>query len=686
MLRIRNYRWSSVLGIVLVFAFGALLLGSVTPERAFAAAAGLDQTQFMSVAELREGMVGTAKTVFHGTKIEDFEVEILSVMPESGTSGDMILARVSQEVIERTGGVVQGMSGSPVYVDGKLIGAISGAYRNNPDGLAVITPIHSMLTVLERVKRSGGELQLKGEAWAPLATPIMASGLSHRAMDTLADATRPWGMYPVESGRLWPGAMGSATDVELEPGAALGMQWVRGDVNLTSVGTVTHVDGEEFIAFGHTAGSWGDINAFASTAYVNAIVKSTDIGFKLASPLETVGTISQDRFAAVGGTIGKLPPVVTYDVRVNDKDSNKEYEYQFEVVRSEQFTNRFSASALLGVLDRAIDRLGPGTSRVIYRIFGKDMEPVVRDNLYYSAIDIAAVSLSELLEATDLLLRNEFKAVEVERVQLEVEVDSSRQTAVIERARPMRHAVAPGESLNVEVVIRPYRGKRETKIVRLDIPEYVQPGTVHVTVRGGGSGYLFAEKTPYHEELDDKSEEKTDGTQPPSNAESLDKLIKDLGQRPRHQDLVVEFVPYLDPYDPAEQAIPAMGEVEDSPDASDGTNVLGRSGSRYASTTDENIPPTASDGWNGKQPDPIRSVLATQYYLEGEIGFELNILSVQESDSSTGATDVSEDDSDATTAGDQQSKDDSQQTGDEGEEPNAEASENSTQPEAPEEN
>ena len=119
----------------------------------------------------------------------------------------------------------------------------------------------------------------------------------------------------------------------------------------------------------------------------------------------------------------------------------------------------------------------------MYRVYTDDLEPIIRDNVYYSTIDISAVSLSELLEVTQLLLRNEFKAVDIERVELEVDIDSSRQTATIEKARPARTTVAPGESVNVEVVIRPYRGERETKIIRLDIPENAQPSSVHVSVR-----------------------------------------------------------------------------------------------------------------------------------------------------------------------------------------------------------
>ena len=157
-------------------------MGAVLWQWPVAAAAVETQSsdaRFMSVGQLREGMKGVAKTVFHGTTIEEFDVEILSVLPDAGAGGDLILGKVSDEVIERAGGVVQGMSGSPVYVDGKLIGAISGAYRNNPDGLAAITPIEDMLQVLDRVQ--GTEpIALNPSTMVAAKTPLMASGLSSR--------------------------------------------------------------------------------------------------------------------------------------------------------------------------------------------------------------------------------------------------------------------------------------------------------------------------------------------------------------------------------------------------------------------------------------------------------------------------------------------------------------------------
>lgn len=681
MLKKCTYRWHKsfslalLLVLVVLFGFGAILSGA-------AAAPATDASPFMPVSQLREGMRGIGKTVFHGTTIEEFDVEILSVLPDFGPSGDAILAKVSSEVLDKAGGVVQGMSGSPVYVDGRLIGAISGAFRNNPDGLAVITPIESMLHVLDRVQpEEDGPLKRAGQ-WKQLSTPLLASGLSPRALRTLTESTKEWGMHPVEGGGIGrlPETPDNPSSVRLEPGAALGMQWVRGDVNVMSVGTVTYVDGRRFVAFGHTAGAWGDISAFASTAYVNAIVKSQDIGFKLASPLDAVGTISQDRFAAVAGTVGKLPPTVDYEVKVHDKDSGKRSEFHFEVVRDEQFTNRFSASALLGVLDRAIDRLGPGTSRVVYRVYVDGMEPIVRDNLFYSNIDISAVSLTEVLELSDLLLGNEFKAVNLEKVELEVEVDSSRQTAVIEKVQPDRRTVSPGESVNVEVIIRPFRGRRETKIVRLDIPEGVQPGTVHVTVRGGGWGYLLAEKTPYHEELNGKEREKPEDAQPPTNAESLDKLIKDLVQRPRYQDLVVEFVPYLNPYgtqDGNEAAVPASGSTDTPQDDEGGgsgvsANMLARGYGSVPVSGGDTPSTTEGDDWNEQQPEPVRSVLATQYCLEGELGFELNIVAPPEASETIREDEASQTlEEDADVSSEVLSKEDKESDDNEGSQPNS---------------
>lgn len=600
MLKISSWlrRFSTVFLCLLMLASIAGVAIGAGPSRQ---ERNLGSVEIMSTSEITEGMRGVAKTVVHGVEIEEFDVEILSVVPDLISSGDGILAKVSGDVIERTGGVVQGMSGSPVYIDGKLVGAISGAFRQNPDGLAVITPIEDMLAVLEQVDAETSSVSPE-ERWGyeKLKTPLLVSGLSSRAIDVLSRSTADWGLVPVQSGTgAAGGTAAAASEVQLVPGASVAMQWVRGDVNLTAVGTVTHLDDDQFVAFGHTAGSWGEINTFASTAYVNAIVRSSDLGYKLASPIQAVGKMTQDRSAGVGGVIGSMPAVVQYDVKVVDKDRKKVSEYDFEVVRSELFTNRFAASALLGVLDRGIDRIGAGTSRVLYRIYPKGMDPIVRDNVYYSSMDITAVSLGEVLDLTDRLIGNEFQVVELERVEVEVEIGSERKTAVVERVKPDRRTVSPGESIFIEVVLRPYRGKRETKILRLDIPEEAQPSTVHVTVRGGGVGYVSSQNTPYHQGAGSNQGdgEEPEETQLPTGAESLEKLIKDFTDRPRNHDLVAEFVPYLDPFPADEEAVTA----------------------------------SVSNGWNEQQPNPVRSTLATQYCLLGELGFDLTIVDPQSS-------------------------------------------------------
>ena len=179
-------------------------MGAVLWQWPVAAAAVETQSsdaRFMSVGQLREGMKGVAKTVFHGTTIEEFDVEILSVLPDAGAGGDLILGKVSDEVIERAGGVVQGMSGSPVYVDGPLVP--SAVPTATPMVWQPCTPIEDMLQVLDRVQ--GTEpIALNPSTMVAAKTPLMASGLSSRALNVLAEQTGSWGMYPVEGGRWVP--------------------------------------------------------------------------------------------------------------------------------------------------------------------------------------------------------------------------------------------------------------------------------------------------------------------------------------------------------------------------------------------------------------------------------------------------------------------------------------------------
>lgn len=600
---------------------------------ALAAGAGaLAQTvEFFPVSELKVGMKGYARTVVQGTQIETFEVEVLGILPDAAPSGDLVIIRASGSVIDRTGGIASGMSGSPVYIDGRLLGAIGYGFSLSDHRIALVTPIEDMYRVLERIPEAQRtrvsqlpavirlDAPLAEEigatavavapdegtalAWqavlgpdvavaAPVRTPLMVTGLSNRAMERLAAALAGYDVVPVQSG----GAPAGAGDPEFEPGAAIGVQLARGDVNITGIGTVTHVDGDGFLAFGHSFFNLGDVDFIATKAYIHLTVQSMEFPFKLGAPLAPVGRLLQDRSAGIAGTMQSQADTIPVQINVFDRDANRRRTFRVDIVRSDELTTSVAAVVALEAIDRTIDRLGSGTARVIMQINGDGLpKRIVRDNMYYSHTDIAATALTEFLTGLEAVVSNEFERVRISNIRLDVDVEKERWTARIVEAVPRQSTARPGEYVDVEVTLRPYRGPEEVKVLRLHIPEDVQPGEVTVTARSGGFGYFRLPDdyvpTGVEEPADGQEEGPVDEGDVPS-IHSLEALLDVFMNREKNNEVVVEFFPYYqNAFDPF---------------------AGGNGGESYSGTS--------------RYLTPIQANLSTRYVIQGSDTFTLSIL------------------------------------------------------------
>lgn len=513
---------------------------------------------FYPVEAIRPGMKGTGKTVLQGTAVETFEVEYIGVMKDAGPSGDLILVRVSGAAIDRSGGIAAGMSGSPVYIDDELVGAIGYGFSLADHRVGLVTPIGDMLDVFRLMDdgddaavaegdpapreavlaRSEGEgLALAAtveddvHVFVPLRTPLLASGFGSRALLDLERRLEPFGFMPVQAG----GAPADTEAAPLEPGSAFGVQLSRGDVSLTSIGTVTYLDGDRFVGFGHSFSNRGGVEFVVTPAYVHDVVQALDIPFKLGAALDPIGTLLQDRGAAVGGRLGPLPDMIPVTVSVHDVDRNVTSLHTFEIVRDNTFTVALATNGALALLDRSLDRLGRGTARIVFRVEGEGMDrPLVRDNVYYSDFDISALSLLEFLEAVSLVVNNRFQPVDVTRIHLSAQIEQERRTAHIEDVASNRSRVRPGETVELEVTLRPYRQDPVKHRLALTVPRDAAPGIVTVEVRGGGWGL----RPPTQEEdtiLDDPEEMLGE------TVSDLGKLVEQFSQRERNNELIAEF-------------------------------------------------------------------------------------------------------------------------------------------------
>ncbi len=443
-------------------------------------------TEFMPLSEVREGMHGYAKTVVHGRDITTFDVDVLGVLKNKGANGgDLVLVRVSGPVIDQTRGIAQGMSGSPVYIDGKLLGAIGYGFPNSDGRLGMVTPIEDMVKVWTMDdKEASGFMPRPSSDLMPLATPLMAAGYSDEALEYLSKKMEEFNMVPYASAVT----NGDDTPIPLEEGGAVAASFVTGDLKLGAIGTVTYIDGNRMVAFGHPFMSRGKTSYFMGNSYIFAVVPSHQIPFKLGSVGADIGIVDQDRGAAIAGISGELPPFTALHVQANDMDNGAKKKLDVRMVQEEALLPSLSATTVYSAVSRLIDRRGEGTVSLSYTLYPMDpKQPTfTRKNMYWSRNDVAERSVDEIYNVVKILEQNRFDAYPLRQIKVDMDVTRERKTAQIVDATATPMIVSPGDDIFIRVRIQPYRGEKEVKPIVFTVPENQAYGDMILEVRGGG--------------------------------------------------------------------------------------------------------------------------------------------------------------------------------------------------------
>jgi hypothetical protein len=556
----------------------ALVAGAAAGEKG----APVADRRIMPLAEVQAGMKGTGLTVIHGTTVEPFDVEVLGVMPGAGPEGELILVRVGGPVIDQTGGIAAGMSGSPVYVDGRLLGAVSYGFSFSDHRIGFLTPIERMLPVLDQARIRGGdgpdeakplpEMVTAGEPATQLATPLFVSGADERVFRRLAGLVSPLG-YRAELGGRSAGTAGGAGDgagaagkAALEPGSAFGAALVTGDMSVTAIGTVTYTEGAYFLGFGHPFLNKGRVGLPVSLAEIFQTVKSEEAPFKLGAPLQPVGTLLEDRPTGVAGKLGSAPEGIEVKVKVEDVVRHEKTSFTTRVVPDEALAGDLIGLSALQGMDRGLARIGRGTAEVRLALRGDGLPggTVARENLFYSAGDVGAAALRDLLSGVALVVANPFRSVALRQVELTARVGEERRTGVIEKVRLVKEGpVRPGDSAELEVLVRPYRGEAQRERLLLPIPEGTASGPYTVAVHGGGTSGAPDEdqEVPAAEDGHAPNPEKVKkapgkAQEPKTSAESLEALLDQFVRQDRNNELVAELANAQDE-EGAEGAVPA---------------------------------------------------------------------------------------------------------------------------------
>lgn len=461
--------------------------------------------------EVQRGMKGIGKTVFEGMKIEEFDVEILGVLKNAlGPRTDLIVARLSGApggALARTTQVIAGMSGSPVYIDGKLIGAVAYAWPFEREPIAGITPIQNMLNVFDRglerpvqygsghglserqegisipdeVARMNSHVEgLRGATLYPIQTPLILSGFRPEVVQEMIPKLAPLGLIPVQGG----GEASGAVEGPFEPGAAVGVQLMRGDLSATGIGTLTYRDGDRVAAFGHPMMFMGATDLPMTGAYVYDVLPSTYRSFKFGSPTKLLGAIRQDRLPAVAGVLNDIPDMMPVTLHI--QSNTQEEGVRFEVVRDRDIGPFFIFYGLMNAIEAAEKLYGDATVRVNANVRIADHPSLEWGNVYSS---IRALAQSAVLLSTPirLLTQNAFESVRLEQVSFDIQVDEQIKTALIEEVRVDQRIVKPGDRLQITAFLRPYRGERFAVKTTLILPKDLPDGPLTLRVANAQS-------------------------------------------------------------------------------------------------------------------------------------------------------------------------------------------------------
>ncbi|MFQ5957172.1 MAG: SpoIVB peptidase S55 domain-containing protein, partial [Candidatus Brocadiales bacterium] len=444
----------------------------------------------LGTEELRAGMKGYGKTVFLGDKIDTFDVEVLGVLKNWEAKTDLILIKMLGDPLDKTG-IISGMSGSPVYVDGKIIGAVSYGWSFAKEAIAGVTPIKDMLNVLNLTMNDVEKgpapaitpwesslsiqepsvketLVARGQSEShplrlmPIRTPLVISGFDQRVLKDMSFALERYGLFPVQGGGQSSEHTGDAT--ELVPGSAVATVLACGDVNAAAVGTVTYREGKNILAFGHPFIQSGKTDMPMAGAYVYAVLPSRSTSLKIATPTKTVGRISQDRKTALAGSIGEFARMIPCHVSVKGA---QDAEYNFDVVDDRFLTQTLVQWATESGLLATERQTGDKTVRLSLSIYVDSMErPIKVENIFYEPHP-TWFPVYYITQPISLIMNNNFKDVKIERIDLEAEVSSERKMAQIQDIRVEKREVKPGETVCITVTIKPFSQEPVTRKIPL---------------------------------------------------------------------------------------------------------------------------------------------------------------------------------------------------------------------------
>ena len=489
-------------------------------------------TALMPIEDVRPGMTGVGRTVFEGTELQDFKVHILGVLRNvQGPRRNLILAKLEGGPLAETG-VAAGMSGSPVYVDGRLLGAVAYSIGSFPkEAIAGITPIGEMKDATGMTRRATArqarlnlpitreglaaalnatyarlapfaarpaDVQVIGLPTAagaqlgamlrPISTPLVMSGFEPDTIDLLSGAFGDAGFQPVFGGAAG-GQMAAElakTKGPLREGDAVGVELVGGDLEMGATGTITHIDGDRVYAFGHPFFNLGPSEFPMTRAYVHAMLPSLASSFKISSMGEVIGIMQQDRATAIAGTLGTGPRVIPMSVtlqsaRIDGRSASRTF--NLSLANDQLFTPLLAYVALANTISAYERQFGDATFAIKSRAHIKGHGDLTLEDVFTgeNATIAAATAIAGPLT---MLLANNLEPITLDGMDVTIEASEASRTVRIERIWLDEVRPRAGRTVPLKILTRSYRGEEKISTVPIAIPANVS-GTLSLLVTDG---------------------------------------------------------------------------------------------------------------------------------------------------------------------------------------------------------
>ncbi len=513
---------SSLMRLHRAVAFASLFVMLAAQSALFAERIEFDPKTMMRASDVRPGMRGVGKSVFRGVEIEEFSFEIVGRLEKVILGRDMILGQITGgPPIDRNAGVIGGMSGSPCYIRGKLLGALAYGWFWQKEARFGITPIEDMLeatwgqeaeaaavgasgrwTAREPIHIAGRQITgaVVGPANStrpfadphtiilhPVSPPITCSGMSPQAMKLMKRMLEPRGVTVLAG----PGTKSNPVDVELEPGSAGGVRLMSGDFEAASVGTITYREGDQLLAYGHPLMELGRTKMPMCTGWIHDVMPSIDRSAKIGSAMVDVGTMFSDTPWSIAGRLGQVPETIPASFHIVDRSRNVTKDFHVQVCDQPMITSMMLTSAMMSAVEATFNAGYEGMVKLHYKVVGQKGDTIERSNTFYFQQSAVFTLMSELAFPMYLLEENRFRPQNIASLEVTAEFNEQDNTAFIERVYAEENVAEAGKALHLHVVVRPDDGEPTDRVVTLNIPIDTPKGTLRIAVAGGQAAWTL---------------------------------------------------------------------------------------------------------------------------------------------------------------------------------------------------